>query len=179
MRKAPGSKSVPHSPTTTAKATASSSISSRARPTQNWSSGRSSRRPPQRPAPRLRPERAALDERRPSQLGRPWWHRRDRVSFRFCRNENAVCRNSGDPGWIRTSDPQLRRLVLYPAELRGLLPSARFTRAAGLLKASLLKECGHRSTRLTGWPEAPCRLRALKRAPPIARLLDLRKTYFL
>ena len=25
----------------------------------------------------------------------------------------------GDPGWIRTSDPQLRRLVLYPAELRG------------------------------------------------------------
>src|SRR5450759_2813062 len=26
----------------------------------------------------------------------------------------------GDPGWIRTSDPQLRRLVLYPAELRGL-----------------------------------------------------------
>ena len=27
---------------------------------------------------------------------------------------------TGDPGWIRTSDPQLRRLVLYPAELRGL-----------------------------------------------------------
>ena|ERR1039458_5395845 len=26
----------------------------------------------------------------------------------------------GDPGWIRTSDPQLRRLVLYPTELRGL-----------------------------------------------------------
>ena len=26
---------------------------------------------------------------------------------------------SGDPGWIRTSDPQLRRLMLYPAELRG------------------------------------------------------------
>jgi hypothetical protein len=25
----------------------------------------------------------------------------------------------GDPGWIRTSDPQLRRLMLYPAELRG------------------------------------------------------------
>src|ERR1017187_739279 len=41
--------------------------------------------------------------------------------------ENAVFRtatkplkNFGDPGWIRTSDPQLRRLVLYPAELRGL-----------------------------------------------------------
>ena len=27
---------------------------------------------------------------------------------------------TGDPGWIRTSDPQLRRLMLYPAELRGL-----------------------------------------------------------
>ena len=34
-----------------------------------------------------------------------------RTSFRFCRNENAVCRNTGDPGWIRTSDPQLRRLT--------------------------------------------------------------------
>ena len=35
-----------------------------------------------------------------------------RTSFRFCRNENVVCRNIGDPGWIRTSDPQLRRLTL-------------------------------------------------------------------
>ncbi len=26
---------------------------------------------------------------------------------------------SGDPGRIRTSDPQLRRLMLYPTELRG------------------------------------------------------------
>jgi hypothetical protein len=26
---------------------------------------------------------------------------------------------AGDPGWIRTSDPQLRRLMLCPAELRG------------------------------------------------------------
>ena len=30
-----------------------------------------------------------------------------------------ITENIGDPGWIRTSDPQLRRLVLYPAELRG------------------------------------------------------------
>jgi hypothetical protein len=41
----------------------------------------------------------------------------------------------GDPGWIRTSDPQLRRLVLYPAELRGLA-WRRFTRAVGLLKGA-------------------------------------------
>ncbi len=26
----------------------------------------------------------------------------------------------GDPGAIRTRDPQIRNLVLYPAELRGL-----------------------------------------------------------
>jgi hypothetical protein len=26
----------------------------------------------------------------------------------------------GDPGRIRTCDPQLRRLMLYPTELRGL-----------------------------------------------------------
>ncbi len=27
----------------------------------------------------------------------------------------------GDPDWIRTNDPQLRRLVLDPAELPGLV----------------------------------------------------------
>jgi hypothetical protein len=27
-------------------------------------------------------------------------------------------KENGDPGWIRTSDHQLRRLVLYPTELR-------------------------------------------------------------
>src|SRR5664280_3189963 len=53
-----------------------------------------------------------------------------RVSFRFCRNENVVCRNTGDPGWIRTSDPQLRRLVLYPAELRGLAEAKVYPRRA-------------------------------------------------
>ena len=31
---------------------------------------------------------------------------------------NAV-KGSCDPDWIRTNDPQLRRLVLYPAELPG------------------------------------------------------------
>ena len=31
----------------------------------------------------------------------------------------AKALKDGDPGWIRTSDPQLRRLMLYPAELRG------------------------------------------------------------
>ena len=41
----------------------------------------------------------------------------------------------GDPGWIRTSDPQLRRLVLYPAELRGLARLG-FTRAARRLKGA-------------------------------------------
>lgn len=25
---------------------------------------------------------------------------------------------NGDPDWIRTSDPQIRNLMLYPAELR-------------------------------------------------------------
>jgi hypothetical protein len=30
-------------------------------------------------------------------------------------NENNVI---GRPGWTRTSDPQLRRLMLYPPELR-------------------------------------------------------------
>ncbi len=29
-----------------------------------------------------------------------------------------ILENSSDPGWTRTNDPQLRRLLLYPAELR-------------------------------------------------------------
>ena len=41
----------------------------------------------------------------------------------------------GDPGRIRTCDPQLRRLVLYPAELRGL-DCLSFTRVAHALKAA-------------------------------------------
>jgi hypothetical protein len=32
----------------------------------------------------------------------------------------------GDPDWIRTSDPQLRRLLLYPAELRDRVLPFRF-----------------------------------------------------
>ena len=33
--------------------------------------------------------------------------------------------NLCDPGGIRTHDPQLRRLLLYPAELRGLIYCAK------------------------------------------------------
>jgi hypothetical protein len=36
------------------------------------------------------------------------------------RSKSANCaKSNGDPGAIRTHDPQLRRLVLYPAELPG------------------------------------------------------------
>ena len=37
-----------------------------------------------------------------------------RESTYFC----GITFNSGVPGGIRTPDPQLRRLLLYPAELR-------------------------------------------------------------
>src|SRR5215208_5907732 len=46
----------------------------------------------------------------------------------------------GDPGWIRTSDPQLRRLMLYPAELRG--------RIAGLPAAPQAGKAGANRRRL-------------------------------
>src|SRR5262245_32853263 len=36
-----------------------------------------------------------------------------------------VAEKIGDPGRIRTSDLQLRRLLLYPTELRGLGPQCR------------------------------------------------------
>jgi hypothetical protein len=47
-------------------------------------------------------------------------------------HNHRIFKEIGDPGWIRTSDPQLRRLMLYPAELRGL--RARFTCSARVLK---------------------------------------------
>ena len=38
-----------------------------------------------------------------------------------CRNKNVIThRKIGAPWWIRTTDPQLRRLLLYPTELRAL-----------------------------------------------------------
>ena len=43
----------------------------------------------------------------PLQLPRP----------RLC-SDAGVAENIGRRGWTRTSDPQLRRLMLYPAELR-------------------------------------------------------------
>src|ERR1019366_1768515 len=55
---------------------------------------------------------------------------------------NAVCRNGGDPGWIRTSDPQLRRLVLYPAELLGRLGTRLWERLNSITKYSFLSS-GH------------------------------------
>ena len=33
----------------------------------------------------------------------------------------------GDPDWIQTNDPKLRRFVLYSAELPGLLEAAKIT----------------------------------------------------
>ena len=45
------------------------------------------------------------------------------VSF----NDRQFCHFSGDSGAIRTPDPQLRRLLLYPAELRNLLPKYRIS----------------------------------------------------
>ena len=44
--------------------------------------------------------------------------------------------NNGEPGWIRTSDQQLRRLLLYPSELR-----ARERRRSAL--ACLKIQCVH------------------------------------
>ena len=35
------------------------------------------------------------------------------------RNVRKILGFIGDPAWIRTRDPQLRRLMLYPTELRG------------------------------------------------------------
>ena len=35
------------------------------------------------------------------------------------KQKRVRARKNGDPGAIRTRDPQLRRLVLYPAELPG------------------------------------------------------------
>jgi hypothetical protein len=42
-----------------------------------------------------------------------FYHKKKRQKASF----NMTC----DPDWIRTNDPQLRRLMLYPAELPGPL----------------------------------------------------------
>ena len=43
----------------------------------------------------------------------------DRGRLRY----QLLARKTGDPGAIRTRDPQIRNLVLYPTELRDLISS--------------------------------------------------------
>ena len=42
------------------------------------------------------------------------------------KDESRYCNDfqRSDPDWIRTNDPQLRRLMLYPAELQDLVSEA-------------------------------------------------------
>ena len=35
-----------------------------------------------------------------------------------CSRQSSSCRHGGAPEWIRTTGPQIRNLMLYPAELR-------------------------------------------------------------
>ena len=56
-------------------------------------------------------------------------------SINIPKNENGQTENDRfvhfcDPDWIRTNDPQLRRLMLYPAELPDHAGCHPFARAA-------------------------------------------------
>jgi hypothetical protein len=57
----------------------------------------------------------------------------------------------GDPGWIRTNGPQLRRLVLYPAELRGLAWRKVYPRRVPIESEPIERRC------------------AIEQAPPMVR----------
>ena len=48
---------------------------------------------------------------------------------------------SGAPGWNRTSDPQLRRLMLYPTELRAPLERQALAVAKPEAKGSDIANC--------------------------------------
>src|ERR1043165_8669341 len=43
--------------------------------------------------------------------------------------------SDGDPGWTRTTDLQLRRLLLYPAELRGRGPHGAAEPVSGAIRS--------------------------------------------
>ena len=49
---------------------------------------------------------------------RPPFGRSPRSKFRHKKSQLSLTFLNGDPGAIRTPDPQLRRLLLYPAELQ-------------------------------------------------------------
>jgi hypothetical protein len=51
---------------------------------------------------------------------------------------------SGEPDWIRTNDPQLRRLMLYPTELPVRLKWCKYKRNAfwGNIKGPPIYGCG-------------------------------------
>lgn len=50
--------------------------------------------------------------------------------------------SDGDPGAIRTRDPQIRNLMLYPAELRGLPAMRRATGTTALRRATYVRSAG-------------------------------------
>ncbi len=80
----------------------------------------------------------------------------------------------GDPGAIRTRDPQLRRLVLYPAELPGQAGNARGGRAPSPLVGERIRvdceggfvpsSCLCEATRFEAWWAAALRLASARAA---------------
>ena len=57
-----------------------------------------------------------------------------------------LVKGGGVPGEIRTHDPQIRNLVLYPAELRGLARTV--PRATRIIKHDNAPVAGHRPSGL-------------------------------
>ena len=55
---------------------------------------------------------------------------------------SVVDGNGGDPGAIRTRDPQIRNLMLYPAELRGLPAMRRNVCVTALRRATYVRSAG-------------------------------------
>ena len=83
--------------------------------------------------------------------------------------------NLGLPGGTRTPDPQLRRLVLYPVELRAASP-ARLVGAAGFELATYWSQTSC-ATRLRYAPnECDCTRRSTRAASALRRPLSRRAT---
>ena len=61
---------------------------------------------------------------------------------------------SGDPGAIRTRDPQIRNLMLYPAELRGRPGVVLDGFPAGLKRGLLMPRSRHEKGRRADQPAA-------------------------
>lgn len=102
----------------------------------------------------------------------------DQALFRLnpqpaCQGASSAVAAGGDPGAIRTRDPQIRNLMLYPAELRGLKNAHNTARKRAVALRNLGQLFPHCNSSLQAGC-GQCKLHSLRLSPLWPKYLRIR-----